>query len=342
MGKCVRCSTIFDPNTKSKLSLFGVDYHRNCRKCSCHNFEVEPWSKVPEEIKKELIADFSKKPIREKIGESELDSLVKDSLKVCKYESEYNLIETDDYSDYLSIEPTENSFDLYYNPEFLRKFNDDQIKAMIRHEIFHPITMDVIEFPIESNKEITNQNMFLKIYAEMINYKKYVNQIPNDIELRKIKQGIAYDGILTLLVTKNLIHKHMQNGAIFSYDNLFYVLKSLELLIYYFYDNGKIITPLIKKYNLQAIWQLFSWINHDMSYIQKNIENVIGEDGIISYLNVLNAYVENLNFKKLFLENKIEFDKNFIEKMKQNAGKNKTELDKKLHDSWMKRALEYA
>ena len=46
--------------------------------------------------------------------------------------------------------------------------------------------------------------------------------------------------------------------------------------------------------------------------------------------------------KKLFLENKIEFDKNFIEKMKQNAGKNKTELDKKLHDSWMKRALEYA
>ena len=73
-----------------------------------------------------------------------MDVLVKDSLKVCKYESEYNLIETYDYDNLSSSESTENGFDLYYNPELLRKFNDDEIKAIIRHEIFHPITIGLI------------------------------------------------------------------------------------------------------------------------------------------------------------------------------------------------------
>ena len=336
MGKCVRCSTIFDPNPK---------FHDNCRNCHCHNFEVEPWSKVPEEIKKELIADFSKKPIREKIGESELDSLVKDSLKVCKYESEYNLIETDDYSDYLSIEPTENSFDLYYNPEFLRKFNDDQIKAMIRHEIFHPITIGVIKLPEEP---LENQKLLLKIYAEMINHKKHINQIPNDIELRKIKQTIAYEAIGTLLAAKNNINDDIPDGYTTSPQTLAHVFNSLELLIYYFYDDTKTIMPLIKKYDLQAIWELFSWVNHDMSYIQKNFmikgERLEGKDmdGLMELLYCVNALATNLKLKTLFLENKIEFEENFIKKMKSmdNSKKVDQNIVTRIFEFWQERVLQ--
>jgi hypothetical protein len=332
MGKCVRCSTIFDPDTK---------WYYICRKCHCYNFEVEPWSKVPEQIKKEVIADFSKKPIREKIGESELDVLVKDSLKVCKYESEYNLIETYDYDNLSSSESTENGFDLYYNPELLRKFNDDEIKAIIRHEIFHPITIGLIKFPEES---FDNQNLFLKIYAEMINHKKHVNQIPNDIELRKIKQKISYEAIGTLLIVKDEIN-YIHDGYHISERILRKVFKSLELLIYYFYDDTKTIMPLIKKYDLQAIWELFSWVNHDMSHIQKNFimkgDRLEDEDipEIMSDLSLICALAMQLNFEKLFLENKIEFTGKVTSTdfFKQEAG---TPEAKKILEFWHERVLQ--
>jgi hypothetical protein len=337
MCKCVRCSTIFDPNTKSKLSLFGIDYHRNCMKCGCHNFEVEPWSKVPEEIKKEVIADFSKKPIREKIGESELDVLVKDSLKVCKYESEYNLIETDDYYKLSSSESTENGFDLFYNPELLRKFNDDQVKAIIRHEIFHPITIGFINEPEEDDLE----KLYFLIYAEMINHEKHVNQIPNDIELRKIKQPIAYEAIGNLLAAKNNIN----------YDDnpIGHVLISLERLIYYFYDDTKTIMRLIKKYDLQAIWELFSWVNHDMSYIQKNFimkgNRLEGKhmDGLKKLLFCVHACTSHLKLKTLFLENKIEFEENFLEKLKSMDSSQQVDQNivvTKIFEFWLERALQ--
>jgi len=336
MGKCVRCSTIFDPDTK---------YYYICRNCQCYNFEVEPWSKVPEEIKKEVIADFSKKPIREKIGESELDVLVKDSLKVCKHESEYNLKETNDYRNNLSSTPTENGFDLYYNPELLRKFKDDQIKAIIRHEIFHPITIGVIKFPEES---IDNENLFLKIYAEMINHKKHVNQIPNDVELRKIKQTTAYEAICTLLAAKNNINDDIPDGYTTNPQTLAHVFKSLELLIYYFYDDTKTIMRLIKKYDLQAIWELFSWVNHDMSYIQKNFimkgDRLEGEDisEIIKLLNYVNACTTNLKLKTLFLENKIEFEEKFIEIMKSTDTSKQVDQNivTKIFEFWQERVLQ--
>ena len=125
--------------------------NEQCAFCGCFNYNVEPFRSIPEEIKKKVIENTFKKPIREELDENELELLLKDSLKMCKYERDYTLKKTNDKNNLFRITPTENGFDLYYNPSVLTTLNDDEIKAALRHEIFHPITADVFEFPEEKN-----------------------------------------------------------------------------------------------------------------------------------------------------------------------------------------------
>ena len=103
--------------------------------------------------------------------------------------------------------------------------------------------------------------------------------------------------------------------------------------------------PLIKKYDLQAIWELFSWVNHDMSHIQKNFimkgDRLEDEDipEIMSDLSLICALAMQLNLEKLFLENKIEFTGKVTSTdfFKQEAG---TPEAKKILEFWHERVLQ--
>jgi hypothetical protein len=269
------------------------------------------------------------------LDKNELELLLKDSLKMCKYESDYTLKKTDNIVNLVSITPTENGFDLYYNPSVLRKLNDNEIKAALRHEIFHPITTDAFEFPEE--KDIVEKT-FCLIYFEMINHKKHINEIPNDIEFRKLKQSISYEHIQTLLLAKNSANQ-IPNGYNNSDQIQYWVYKSLELLIYYFYDDTKKINLLIKKYNLQAIWKFFGWINHDMSYIQQNSSNM---DEILAHIDMLYRLSTNVNMKKILVENKMGFNEHakIILEWKNKLLKSENKITKKLLEFWEERILE--
>ena len=66
--------------------------NEQCEFCDCINYNVEPGRSIPEEIKKKVIENTFKKPIREELDENKLELLLKDSLKMCKYKSDYNFI----------------------------------------------------------------------------------------------------------------------------------------------------------------------------------------------------------------------------------------------------------
>ena len=308
--------------------------NEQCEFCDCINYNVEPGRSIPEEIKKKVIENTFKKPIREELDENELELLLKDSLKMCKYKSDYNFIKTNKKRNLVAIKPTENGFDLYYNPSLLRTLNDDEIKAALRHEIFHPITAGVVKFP--KKEEFTNQQLFRNIYFEMINHKKHINEIPNDIEFRKLKQNISYEPIQTLLIVKNSVNQYIPNGYT-SQVVLMALFTVLEFLIYYFYDDRKRINLLIKKYNLQAIWEFFSWINQDMSYIQQNSSNM---DEILAYIDKIYMLSSNVNIKKILLENKIGFNEKFKMNLENALPIEKNKIAKKLLEFWEERILE--
>ena len=310
-----------------------VEKTLDCNLCHFPNFNMNPFRNVPDEIKNAIIKTCKNK--RDKPTRNEIEILLKDAAKECNFNINSTKInEITDTSDMISITVKENIYDveLYYNPIVLCKFTDDEIKAALRHELFHPITIkEKFEF-LEGTTIL--QIIFTKIYFEMINHKKHIHMIPNDLEFREIKYATLLLSISTLIVARNTANEE-------KFDQLWlYLFKILEHTIYYFYDDGTTMSKLIKKYNFQATWKFFGWINNDLTFFQKNI------DDIRDNLPILTIYMCSLtklvNVKKLLLNNEIVFTpdkkKDFLENKEKYT--HNDILRTKLYEFWEKRILE--
>ena len=320
---------IFMKNSKCHACLENIENNIDrCIHCGTYNFDIEPFKSIPKELKEEIIEN-SKKPIRDELNENEIEILLKNSFKTCSYEIDYNLEKTDDFNNIVSISPTENGCDLYYNPSILTKFSNREIEAALRHEIFHLITARNVKFP-EELSEI--DELFFKIYFEMINHKKHVNSIPNDTEFTKLKKYLSNEGICTLVILKNTVNQQIPDGYGTSFEISFNLFKSLELLIYYFYNDTKTINQSIEKYSLQSTWKFFSWINQDMNYIQKKTSN---ENEVFQYLQLINVLSSFVNIKKMLVENKIEIFKEYEQYLKNANFQN--EIGSRLNVFWQER-----
>lgn len=302
--------------------------------CGFPNFNIKPFRNVPNEIKNAIIVKTCKNK-RDKPTRNEIEILLKDAAKKCNFNiNSIKINETTDGTDLISITVKENICDveLYYNPIMLCKFTDDEIKAALRHELFHPITIKG-KFEFLKGTDML-QKTFTKIYFEMINHKKHIHVIPNDLEFREVKYATLLLSISTLIVARNIANEEHR-------DQLWlYLFRVLELTIYYFYDDGTTMSKLIKKYNFQATWKFFGWINNDLTFLQKNI------DDIRDNLPILTIYMYSLtklvNVKKLLLKNEIVFSpdekKDFLEN-KEKYTRNDI-LRTKLYEFWEKRILE--
>jgi len=66
-------------------------------------------------------------------------------------------------------------------------------------------------------------------------------------------------------------------------------------------------------------------------------------DGLMKLLYCVNALATNLKLKTLFLENKIEFEENFIKKMKSMDNSKKVDQNKvvtRIFEFWQERVLQ--
>ena len=205
---------------------------------------------------------------------SEITQYTYDAAKDCNFQIS-ELTVTDDFEGVFEVlQPDDDfhKFKIRFNPNGLTRHTVDEIRAMLRHEIIHPITMQESSKTIvtEGAPEIQElQAAVQTAYDEMINYKEYSKRFSNDPGLRSAKQKVYTNFSLIFLSVKNMLET---NKLPQDHPSLFvHALAIYEDAVYDFFEDATKLEQWVNENSAQALYEFLQWIHEDFNIIQDSV-----------------------------------------------------------------------
>jgi len=237
-----------------------------CPHCGARNIKQMDW--IPNELKDEYCVHH--KPIISSPTIEEIKTCTRQAAEECKFTIEDLRIE-DTFEGLLEISQPEENYHkcvVKYNPVQCMCFTEDELMALLRHEIMHPVTIQ------EASKTIVSQGIsqdaqdfqaeVQAAYDEMINYKEYVKRFPNDASLHSSRVKL-YDMLtMDFLTTQHRI----KNGELFnSIVPHTHALVLYEGTVCNFFEKEEHLDQWVKKYNAGAMQEFWKWVHQDFNLI---------------------------------------------------------------------------
>lgn len=183
---------------------------QHCPKCQFLNLKHQHW--LPEELKIRHAENHM--PVIETPTVTEIQQYAYEEAKICQFEIT-ELKVTDNFVGVIEVlQPDDNDFhklEINFDPQALRRYTTEEIRAMLRHELMHPITMQESSKIIVSDgiQEIQNlQAGIQEAYDEMINYKEYSKRFPDDQDLHSMKQKMYTNFSIIFLTSKYMLENN--------------------------------------------------------------------------------------------------------------------------------------
>lgn len=315
---------------------FGIRVER-CPFCLLPNLELPPFKDLPQDYK--VKTGLDSKPLFPAPTDEEMKKLLKQAAVDCNFRIDSIEIKSNvkNTKNIVTITSQKNPHDIVfeYNPILCKNFDEDGRRSILRHELFHPITVKT-QIRVERHPDPILDQLtwaFGQIYFEMINHVEHIKTIPNDIPFREMKNKTISNSIMSLLVRRNEIGKLREEDVRFQ----MYIV--LEHSVYFFHDNTKEILKWIEEYGFQAVWEFYSWINEDMMIVSKNIADIQNHMNLLyNFLFCLSLMVD---VEKLLGENKIVFDPNLVEEYIDKRDFGNLPLINEIKEKWTQRIQKY-
>lgn len=304
-----------------------------CPFCGLQNLELMSW--IPPELKIEHANN--QKPISTPPTTEQMRTYCQKAANDCNFKLD-NLVVEDNYEDGVmeTLQPEDNfhNVTIRFNPKRLTRFTQQELMALARHEIMHPVTMGEKSCILIQNgapEYVELQFRFSEAYDEMINYKMYVQVFPNDPHLRSYKDKEFTNYAIIFLSVKHMIqqnrlpnplHPHINNLAIY------------QDAVYFFYENKNKLKEWVKKYQGQAIWKFWNWIHEDFNLIHDNVKS---RDEMRDLIPIVIQMTLNVNPEPIFSSNMISFTENAYERILSYKNNIKNQTGKKIVESWERR-----
>lgn len=290
--RCYSCTKRF----KSNLEL--------CPHCQFQNLKAISW--LPEELKIQHAENHKSVIVPPTI--SEIKQYAYDAAKDCNFQIT-ELTITDDFEGVIEVLQSNDDFHKFtirFNPNRLTRHNVNEIRAMLRHEIMHPITMQ------ESSKIIVTdgppeiqelQAAVQTAYDEMINYKEYSKRFPNDPDLHSAKQKIYTNFSLIFLGVKSML----KNNNIQQDHPLLFVqaLAVYEDAVYNFFEDTTKLEHWVSENSAQALYEFLRWIHEDFNIIQNNVSN---RDEMREIIFLTFKMMASVSIDLIYTSNTLEFN----------------------------------
>ena len=198
----------------------------SCPQCDQHNFEHDDFKNLflPLDIKNELIE--SKKLVSSELTSEQFEKNFRDACEELKFPLQTIQVKIDDKSKNIIWTsngpepelPTLHDLRVGFSPRMCRSYTKEQLDAMLRHEIFHPITL---------KQNFENESLF-DVYAELINHREHIKKFQNDIHFNESKLKTLPEQKLGLLRLKSAIDHELKN---FNKEELQKILGKYSLII---------------------------------------------------------------------------------------------------------------
>ena len=287
--KCLCCNTKFGNSVT------------NCPSCGLEDLSAKNW--IPKQLQEEFIKNH--KPIRDPPSKLLFEQFVRkaaqqsglDLKKLTVEDNHYGVIETDI--------PTDNYQEIIvrYKPVNLRRYTDDQLLALCRHEMFHPLTIKgTTAFPIRvSTQEVmTHQAETVFCYDEMINYKEYIKKFPNDKDLHEAKKYEFSNFLEILLTMRHRINNHLSN----SLESNRMALSIYQDSVYYFFEKFDKLKQWASKNNVTSLLTFFEWLHADLILIS---EKTTQRSKALDAIRVVAGLILSVNLDDVFTSDKLSF-----------------------------------
>ena len=207
---------------------------------------------------------------------SEITEYTYDAAKDCDFQVT-GLTVTDDFEGVMEVlqhEDDFHKFKLRFNPNNLAHHTVDEIRAMLRHEIIHPITMQESSKIVVTDTASEIQQLEVAVqtaYDEMINYKEYSKRFPNDSTLHSAKQKAYTNFSIIFLSVRNMLETNKIRP---DHPSLFvHALAIYEDAVYNFFEDVIRLEQWVNENSAQALYEFLKWIHEDFNIIQDNVSN---------------------------------------------------------------------
>ena len=252
-------------------------------------------------------------PVIEPPSISDIQKYVNEEAKVCDFEIS-DLKVTDNFQGVIEVlQPDPSDFhklEINFNPQTLRRHSIEEIRAILRHELMHPITMQ------ESSKIIATDGVIPEIqniqagiqeaYDEMINYKEYTKLFPNEKDFHSMRCKIFSNCSIIFLTTKHMIennqiqHDHPQliSNVLTIYDDI----------VYFFFEHTEELEQWVDENSAHAFYELLKWIHEDLNMIQDNVSN---RDEMRNIIFLTFKMLVTVSIAEVYTSNSITFTQMF-------------------------------
>lgn len=276
---------------------------QECNKCSFVNLKKLSW--LPEDLKKKHGENH--RPKFSEPNTKKITSLFTKAGKECGFDFE-TLDVKDDFGGVLEVLQPEDNYKkitLGFNPRNLSVFSDEQIHAMLRHEVMHPITMKESSKVLVQSNDPAIQNFQAEVqysYDEMINYKEYIKLFPNDPDLHSAKLGMFSNFSVIFLTTKYQIEQGIQATSILPYVQALIIYQDA---VYNLFEEKKKITTWADEVNGHAMIEFWRWINEDFDLIHNNTST---RDEMREIIFLTTNMIPTVEIYEIYTSNVLQFN----------------------------------
>jgi predicted SprT family Zn-dependent metalloprotease len=277
---------------------------KNCPHCEFENLKFITW--IPEELKIKHAENY--KTVRSALTISEIRQHTENAAKDCDFQIT-ELTVTNDFEGVLECTQFDDDYhkiQIRFNPKRLAQHNDDEIRALLRHEIMHPITMResskiMITDTYPEMQEL--QKAVQTAYDEMINYKEYSKRFPHDPNLHSAKEKVFTNFSLIFLTARNML----ENNRI-QRDHPFLFVQTLAIYedaVYNFFENTSKLDQWVNENSAQALNEFLRWIHEDFNTIQNNVSN---RDEMREIIFLTFKMMASISIDLIYTSNTVEFN----------------------------------
>ncbi len=268
----------------------------DCPHCGLSNLEKSPDKELPESYNTLVVKNHQ--ILSSKISEEEIKKLLFSAAKKLNFEINSCKIEkTQSVEATASILPdpeNPHSVNLQYSEPLSRCNTIDEMEATCMHELLHIITNPP---PLDYHPEDPLFH-YARSYGELINKIEMIKRFPNLTTWQTIEERKLPVRFRNILLMRNMMpaFEHLNfDSKIAAVVNILIVL---SYTCYFSLVENSRFNQFINQFELQAVWNLLDWVNHDMIFIHDHVDKENYED-VMRVLDVSNGLVEH------FLKNNI-------------------------------------
>ncbi len=263
---------------------------------------------IPQQLKDKHVQN--RKPVRQPPSITDMESIIKNAARQCSFEIK-NLAVEDNHDGVIETEiPTSDFHDIIvrYNPASLRRFTDEQLLALCRHEIYHPIIIkDTTSFPVldgaQEFKDFQADVVFS--YDEMINYKEYVKKFPMDKILHSAKENEFSNFSIIFLTTK---YKIENNLLLYPLEPTRMALSIYQDAAYYFFEGLEKLQKWAKENQSDSLFTFWGWLHKDFDFISNSSSS---RQEALMAIRPLTGILLSVDAPAMFISNRISFSPDF-------------------------------